>query len=48
MFNDYFFTENGILAIDFQPNNEDKINVIGEKQYDNNAYVTLGFKIYYR
>ena len=44
MFNDYFFTENGILAIDFQPNNEDKINVIGEKQYDNNAYVTLGSK----
>ena len=38
------FTENGILAIDFQPNNEDKINVIGEKQYDNNAYVTLGSK----
>ena len=23
---------------------EDKINVIGEKQYDNNAYVTLGSK----
>ena len=44
MFNNYFFTENGILAIDFQPNNEDKINVIGEKQYDNNAYVTLGSK----
>ena len=27
MFNDYFFTENGILDIDFQSNNEDKINV---------------------
>jgi len=44
MFNDYFFTENGILVIDFQPNNTDKINVVGEKQYDNNAYVTLGSK----
>ena len=30
--------------MDIQSNNEQSIKVIGEKQYDNNAYVTLGSK----
>ena len=40
----YFFAEDGILSIDIQPNDDPQINVIGEKQYDNDAYVTLGSK----
>ena len=40
----YFFAEDGILSIDIQPNNDPRINVIGEKQYDNDAYVMLGSK----
>ena len=40
----YFFAEDGILSIDIQPNDDPRINVIGEKQYDNAAYVTLGSK----
>ena len=40
----YFFAEDGILSIDIQPNDDPRINVIGEKQYDNDAYVTLGSK----
>ena len=38
----YFFAEDGILSIDIQPSNDPQINVIGEKQYDNDAYVMLG------
>ena len=41
---EYFFAEDGILIIDIQPNNDSIIKVIGEKQYDNNAYVMLGSK----
>ena len=41
---EYFFTEDGILSIDVQPNYEPLIKVIGEKQYDNNAYVMSGSK----
>jgi len=41
---EYFFAEDGILIMDIQSNNEQLIKVIGEKQYDNNAYVTLGSK----
>ena len=41
---EYFFTEDGILIMDIQPNNDHLIKVIGEKQYDNNAYVMLGSK----
>ena len=44
MFREYFFAEDGILIIDIQPNNEQSIKVIGEKQYDNNAYVMFGSK----
>ena len=40
----YFFAEDGVLSIDIQPNDDPQINVIGEKQYDNDAYVTLGSK----
>ena len=40
----YFFAEDGILSIVIQPNNDPRINVIGEKQYDNDAYVMLGSK----
>jgi len=40
----YFFAGDGILSIDIQPSNDPLINVIGEKQYDNNAYVMLGSK----
>ena len=40
----YFFAEDGILSIDIQSNDDPRINVIGEKQYDNDAYVTLGSK----
>ena len=32
------------MIIDIQPNNDSIIKVIGEKQYDNNAYVMLGSK----
>jgi len=38
----YFFAEDGILSIEIKPNNNPQINVIGEKQYDNDAYVMLG------
>ena len=41
---EYFFAEDGILNIDVQPNNDPLIKVIGEKQYDNNAYVMPGSK----
>ena len=41
---EYFFTEDGILSIDIQPNNNSLIKVIGEKQYDNDAYVMPGSK----
>jgi len=44
LFREYFFAEDGILIIDIQPNNEQSIKVIGEKQYDNNAYVMFGSK----
>ena len=40
----YFFADDGILSIDIQPSNDPQINVIGEKQYDNSAYVMLGSK----
>ena len=41
---EYFFAEDGILIMDIQPNNDPLIKVIGEKQYDNNAYVMSGSK----
>ena len=41
---EYFFAEDGILIMDIQPNNNSLIKVIGEKQYDNNAYVMSGSK----
>ena len=41
---EYFFAEDGILIIDIQPNNVSLIRVIGEEQYDHNAYVMPGSK----
>jgi len=41
---EYFFAQDDILIIDVQPNNDAIIKIIGEKQYDHNAYVTLGSK----
>ena len=40
----YFFAEDGILLIDVQPKKDPLINVIGEKQYDHDAYVMPGSK----
>ena len=44
LLNNYFFTQDGILILDIQPNNDPLIKVIGEKQYNNNAYVMQGSK----
>ena len=44
LLNSYFFAQDGVLILDVQPNNDPLIKVIGEKQYDNNAYVMLGSK----
>ena len=40
----YFFAEDGVLSIDIQPDNNPLIKVIGEKQYDHDAYVMPGTK----
>ncbi len=39
---EYFFAENGILVLDVLSDDAPEVRVIGEKQYDHNAYVTLG------
>ena len=39
---EYFFTQDGVLVMDIQSNNESTIKVIGEKQYQHNAYVMQG------
>ena len=39
---EYFFAQDGVLIIDVQPNDDNIIKIIGEKQYASNAYVTLG------
>ena len=44
LLNEYFFADDGILIMNFQPNDDPRINVIGEIQYDNNAYVMPGSK----
>jgi len=44
LLNEYFFAQDGVLILDIQPNDDSLIKVIGEKQYDNNAYVMLGSK----
>jgi lysophospholipase L1-like esterase len=41
---EYFFTQDGVLVMDIQSNNESTIKVIGEKQYQHNAYVMQGFE----
>jgi len=40
----YFFAEDGVLSIDVQHSNDPLVSVIGEKQYDNDAYVMPGSK----
>ena len=44
LLNKYFFVQDGVLILDIQPNNDPLIKVIGEKQYNNNAYVMQGSK----
>jgi len=44
LLNSYFFTQDGVLILDVQPNDDPRIKVIGEIQYDNNAYVMQGSK----
>ena len=44
LLNKYFFAQDGVLILDIQPNDDPLIKVIGEKQYDNNAYVMQGSK----
>ena len=44
LLNKYFFAQDGVLILDIQPNNDPLIKVIGEKQYNNNAYVMQGSK----
>ena len=39
LLSEYFFAQDGVLILNVQPNNDPLIKVIGEKQYDNNAYV---------
>ena len=44
LLNKYFFAQDSVLILDIQPNNDPLIKVIGEKQYNNNAYVMQGSK----
>ena len=44
LLNKYFFAQDSVLILDIQPNDDPLIKVIGEKQYDNNAYVMQGSK----
>jgi lysophospholipase L1-like esterase len=44
LLSEYFFAQDGVLILNVQPNNDPLIKVIGEKQYDNNAYVMPGSK----
>jgi len=41
---EYFFAQDGILLIDVQSNDEIIVEIIGEKQYAHDAYVTSGSK----
>jgi hypothetical protein len=41
---EYFFAQDGILLIDVQSNDEIIMEIIGEKQYAHDAYVTSGSK----
>ena len=41
---EYFFAQDGILLIDVQSNDEIIMEIIGEKQYEHDAYVTSGSK----
>jgi hypothetical protein len=41
---EYFFAQDGILLIDVQSNDEVIMEIIGEKQYAHDAYVTSGSK----
>ena len=44
LLNEYFFADDGILIMNFQPNDDPIIKIKGERQYAENAYVMLGSK----
>ena len=44
LLSEYFFAQDGVLILNVHPNNDPLLKVIGEKQYDNNAYVMPGSK----
>ena len=44
LLNEHFFAQDGILVMDVQPNNKAIVEIIGERQYVDNAYVTLDSK----
>ena len=39
LFSDYFFVKNEILVLDVLTNGEEKIKVLGKRQYDHNAII---------
>ena len=44
LLNEHFFAHDGVLVMDVQPNNNAIVKIIGERQYADNAYVTLNSK----
>ncbi len=44
LLNEHFFAQDGVLVMDVQPNNNAIVKIIGERQYVDNAYVTLDSK----
>ena len=44
LLNEHFFAQDSVLVMDVQPNNDAIVKIIGETQYADNAYVTLGSK----
>ena len=44
LLNEHFFAQDSVLVMDVQPNNNAIVKIIGERQYVDNAYVTLDSK----
>jgi len=44
LLNEHFFAQDGVLVMGVQPNNNAIVKIIGERQYADNAYVTLDSK----
>jgi hypothetical protein len=44
LLNEHFFAQDSVLVMDVQPNNNTIVKIIGERQYADNAYVTLDSK----